>query len=107
MALTCTVNVMCRARVLTEEELCQEGGDKLSSQCLPDERSISMSCDMRKHDFVFDHVFSSSASQERVFEVVGEPILEDVLRGYNGTIFAYGQTAAGKTYSVCHFQLIY
>ena len=28
------------------------------------------------------------------------PIIDDVLQGYNGTIFAYGQTGAGKTYTI-------
>jgi kinesin family protein 6/9 len=40
------------------------------------------------------------ASQERSFEVVGQPLCEAVLQGYNGTALAYGQTGAGKSFSV-------
>jgi hypothetical protein len=38
--------------------------------------------------------------QSDIYDAVGHPIVEQVLAGYNGTIFAYGQTAAGKTYTV-------
>ncbi|KAL6980313.1 hypothetical protein U1Q18_021953 [Sarracenia purpurea var. burkii] len=48
----------------------------------------------------FDEVFSESASQRRVYEVVAKPVVESVLAGYNGTIMAYGQTGTGKTYTL-------
>ncbi|XP_028758825.1 kinesin-like protein KIN-UC isoform X2 [Neltuma alba] len=48
----------------------------------------------------FDEVFTETASQKRVYEVVAKPVVESVLSGYNGTIMAYGQTGTGKTYTV-------
>ncbi|XP_044508676.1 kinesin-like protein KIN-UC isoform X2 [Mangifera indica] len=48
----------------------------------------------------FDEVFTETASQRRVYEVVAKPVVESVLDGYNGTIMAYGQTGTGKTYTV-------
>ncbi|KAL5735028.1 hypothetical protein ACOSP7_032889 [Xanthoceras sorbifolium] len=48
----------------------------------------------------FDEVFTETASQRRVYEVVAKPVVESVLGGYNGTIMAYGQTGTGKTYTV-------
>eukprot|EP01036_Dinobryon_divergens_P041888 gene41888-55573_t len=47
----------------------------------------------------YDHVFNEIAEQESVFEKI-QPLLDDVLSGYNGCIFAYGQTSAGKTYTM-------
>ncbi|KAJ1514520.1 kinesin motor protein cin8, partial [Coelomomyces lativittatus] len=47
--------------------------------------------------YTFDKVFSPEASQELVYREVVAPILEEVLTGYNCTIFAYGQTGTGKT----------
>lgn len=41
--------------------------------------------------FFFDAVFGDRSAQERVYEVCGAPLVESVLQGYNGTIFAYGQ----------------
>lgn len=48
----------------------------------------------------FDYVFPQHSSQKDVFESVGLPMIDDVLLGYNGTLFCYGQTGSGKTYSM-------
>ena len=40
-----------------------------------------------------------ASSQADVYENI-EPVVEDVLEGYNGTIFAYGQTSSGKTHTM-------
>lgn len=50
--------------------------------------------------YVFDKVFKPSSSQVKVYEETAKPIVKDVLCGYNGTIFAYGQTSSGKTYTM-------
>ncbi|CAM9348874.1 unnamed protein product, partial [Discosporangium mesarthrocarpum] len=54
----------------------------------------------RVRDFVFDHVFDSDAPQEIVYDKVGRPLVEDLLAGFNCTIFAYGQTGSGKTHTM-------
>lgn len=48
----------------------------------------------------YDHIFSPSASQAEVFENIAQPVIDNVLEGYNGTIFAYGQTGSGKTHTI-------
>jgi kinesin family protein 11 len=45
----------------------------------------------------FDHVFGDQADQAMLYADVVQPILDEVLLGYNCTIFAYGQTGTGKT----------
>ena len=50
--------------------------------------------------YVFDRVFRPDATQEMVYNATAKEIVEDVLCGYNGTIFAYGQTGAGKSYTM-------
>ena len=40
------------------------------------------------------------APQSDVFEYSAKETVDDVLQGYNGTIFAYGQTGSGKTYTM-------
>ena len=42
----------------------------------------------------------AEAPQAAVYDDVGAPILDAVLQGYNGTVFAYGQTGAGKTHTL-------
>ncbi|EKX48551.1 hypothetical protein GUITHDRAFT_61324, partial [Guillardia theta CCMP2712] len=39
-------------------------------------------------------------TQQDIFEAVGQPMCASVLEGFNGTIFAYGQTGAGKTFTM-------
>ena len=48
----------------------------------------------------FDKVYAPAATQEMVFEDVVIPMLQEVITGYNCTIFAYGQTGTGKTYTM-------
>ncbi|KAJ2352213.1 hypothetical protein GGH92_001388, partial [Coemansia sp. RSA 2673] len=48
----------------------------------------------------FDGVFGPRTTQEQIYEKVASPILEEVMQGYSCTIFAYGQTGTGKTYTM-------
>ena len=41
-----------------------------------------------------------SSEQESIFAETAFPVCENVLQGYNGTIFAYGQTGTGKTHTI-------
>ncbi|NWI17167.1 CENPE protein, partial [Crypturellus soui] len=50
--------------------------------------------------FNYDRVFDSSDNTEELYEGVAVPIVQSAVQGYNGTIFAYGQTASGKTYTM-------
>ncbi|XP_008579154.1 PREDICTED: centromere-associated protein E isoform X2 [Galeopterus variegatus] len=50
--------------------------------------------------FNFDRVFYSDETTKNVYEEIAAPIIDSAIQGYNGTIFAYGQTASGKTYTM-------
>ena len=50
--------------------------------------------------FTFDSVFCPSSSQRQIYDVCASPIVQSVLEGYNGCIFAYGQTGAGKSHTM-------
>jgi len=50
--------------------------------------------------FTFDHVYDTRATNEEIYTEVVSPLVESVLDGYNGCIFAYGQTSCGKTFSM-------
>jgi len=50
--------------------------------------------------FNFDRVFGPSSKQLDVYRSVVEPLIGQVLQGYNCTVFAYGQTGTGKTYTM-------
>ena len=53
-----------------------------------------------RSQFSFDNVFTSFSTQEEVFEATLEPVIDDVFKGFESTVFAYGQTGAGKSYSM-------
>ncbi|KAK2581733.1 hypothetical protein KPH14_002216 [Odynerus spinipes] len=50
--------------------------------------------------FTFDRVFGPLSKQIDVYNAVVSPLLEEVLAGYNCTVFAYGQTGTGKTFTM-------
>merc|ERR1719272_1614314 len=50
--------------------------------------------------FHFDEVLGSFSSQREVFAATLQPLVDQVLRGYEATAFAYGQTGTGKTYTM-------
>ncbi|CAN6227711.1 unnamed protein product [Urochloa humidicola] len=51
-------------------------------------------------DFTFDAVADAISTQEDIFNMVGLPLVENCLSGFNSSIFAYGQTGSGKTYTM-------
>lgn len=53
----------------------------------------------QRAEFVFDRVFMPG-SQLEVFDQVAKPLVEALLQGTNVTMFAYGQTGTGKTYTM-------
>ena len=50
--------------------------------------------------FTFDRVFDWNSSQEDIYRTTAKTIVDSTLEGYNGTIFAYGQTGTGKSHTM-------
>ena len=51
--------------------------------------------------YKFNNVFTSFSTQEEIFDSTLKPIINDVVYlGYESTVFAYGQTGTGKTYTM-------
>uniref|UniRef100_A0A670HSS0 Kinesin-like protein n=1 Tax=Podarcis muralis TaxID=64176 RepID=A0A670HSS0_PODMU len=88
----CSIKVMCRFRPLNEAEILR--GDKFIPKFKGEETVV------QGKPYVFDRVFPSNTSQEQVYNACAKQIVKDVLEGYNGTIFAYGQTSSGKTHTM-------
>nr|XP_034987182.1 kinesin heavy chain isoform X1 [Zootoca vivipara]XP_034987191.1 kinesin heavy chain isoform X2 [Zootoca vivipara] len=90
----CSIKVMCRFRPLNEAEI--HRGDKFIPKFKGEETVVVG----QGKPYVFDRVFPSNTSQEQVYNACAKQIVKDVLEGYNGTIFAYGQTSSGKTHTM-------
>ncbi|XP_050543316.1 kinesin-like protein KIF11 isoform X2 [Daktulosphaira vitifoliae] len=56
--------------------------------------------DRRTKTFHFDKVFGQNSKQVDVYNCVVYPLIKEVLDGYNCTVFAYGQTGTGKTFTM-------
>ncbi|XP_068598150.1 kinesin heavy chain [Brachionichthys hirsutus] len=89
----CNIKVLCRFRPLNKSEIIR--GDKFIPIFQRDDTVI-----FGKRSYVFDQVFPTNASQEQIYNVCAKQIVKDILSGYNGTIFAYGQTCSGKTHTM-------
>lgn len=59
-----------------------------------------MQGDETNYDFTFDRIFGPESTQKEIFAVSTQSVVESVMNGYNGTIFAYGQTSSGKTFTM-------
>lgn len=57
--------------------------------------TIDITASGSKHAFLFDHIFDAAVGQEEVFNKCACGVIDSVLEGFNGTLFAYGQTGAG------------
>ncbi|CAH0731302.1 unnamed protein product, partial [Brenthis ino] len=55
---------------------------------------------MHTKRFTFDRAFPPHSKQVEVYQEVVSPLIEEVLAGYNCTVFAYGQTGTGKTHTM-------
>ncbi len=52
------------------------------------------------NSFTFDGSYDVDSNTEAIFNDFGLPLVKNVCEGYNGTVFAYGQTGCGKSFSM-------
>ncbi|KAF2271065.1 kinesin-domain-containing protein [Lojkania enalia] len=96
------INVVVRCRGRNDREVRENSGVVVSTHGIKSntvELSMGPSA-LSNKTYQFDKVFSPAADQNIIFDEVVVPILDEVLGGFNCTIFAYGQTGTGKTYTM-------
>ncbi|XP_069683547.1 kinesin heavy chain isoform X2 [Periplaneta americana] len=91
-----SIKVVCRFRPLNDSE--ERAGSKFI--CKFPSGSEDNCISIGSKVFLFDKVFKPNATQEKVYNEAAKSIVSDVLSGFNGTIFAYGQTSSGKTHTM-------
>ncbi|KAL3518285.1 hypothetical protein ACH5RR_020874 [Cinchona calisaya] len=96
------VQVIVRCRPLSDDEARLHTPVVIS--CNENRREISAVQNIANKQidrtFAFDKVFGPASQQKDLYDQVVWPIVYEVLEGYNCTIFAYGQTGTGKTYTM-------
>jgi centromeric protein E len=106
---TSNIQVFVRIRGLIKKEL--ERGEKEGwgiqgteiaelpgvAEMVADDRSLSKKGIAKMN---FEHAFGKNVSTREIYDTVISRIVNGACEGYNGTIFAYGQTASGKTHSM-------
>ena len=97
------VRVAIRIRPLNDKE--RQDSGKTSIFIQDPGKTLAIDVRSEKKNFTFDYIASEDITQEEVFEKIGKPIAASCLSGYNGTIFTYGQTGAGKTFTILGHQL--
>ncbi|PIN09034.1 Kinesin-like protein [Handroanthus impetiginosus] len=96
------VQVLLRCRPFSEEELRNNAPQVVTCNEYQREVAVSQNIAGKHIDrvFTFDKVFGPNARQKDLYEQAIVPIVNEVLEGFNCTIFAYGQTGTGKTYTM-------
>jgi kinesin family protein 5 len=90
-----TIQVVCRFRPQNNQEIAQNG------QVIVDfDDNMTAVKSRDSSTYQFDRVFDWNHTQADVFKYSARTIVEDIMNGYNGTIFCYGQTGSGKTYTM-------
>lgn len=90
------VKVFIRLRPLEPRETC-------SNISLVDDQCVKIWKTQNVNDvkiFQFNKVFNQEATQLELYQMVASPLVDQALSGYNGTIFAYGQSGTGKTFTI-------
>jgi hypothetical protein len=89
------IKVFIRVRPLNKRE--EAGGiESKEFKVLPQKSYIRV----QKHKYRFDGVFKSDTAQTKIYETVAKQAVESVIDGYNSTVFAYGPTSSGKTFTM-------
>ncbi|KAI1336467.1 P-loop containing nucleoside triphosphate hydrolase protein [Xylariaceae sp. FL0016] len=92
-----SIKVVARFRPQNKVELAS-GGEPIVSFDGADTCAINSA--EAAGSFTFDRVFDMKGRQHEIFDYSIRPTVDDILNGYNGTVFAYGQTGAGKSYTM-------
>ncbi|CAG9325450.1 unnamed protein product [Blepharisma stoltei] len=95
------IKVVCRFRPLNEKE--KQLSEGICVDFLPDHKTTMMKSHPEGQEpprFTLDYVFTPQARQSEVYEIAAKQIIAAVMQGFNGTVFAYGQTSSGKTFTM-------
>ncbi|XP_034384090.1 centromere-associated protein E isoform X1 [Cyclopterus lumpus] len=103
MAEESAVKVCVRVRPLIEREenAALENAEPVQLFWKADKKSIHQIDEGNStKSFVFDRVFTADETTNQLYQDIAKPLVVSTVEGYNGTVFAYGQTSSGKTFTM-------
>ncbi len=74
--------------------------DKVELECEEEGKKLEILHRSREQRYYFDRIFPQESSTETVYRNTCEGLIDSILQGYNGCVFAYGTTGSGKTYTM-------
>ena len=74
--------------------------DRTELQCENEGKKPEILHRSREQKYFFDRIFDHTATQEQVYKNTCSHLIESAVRGYNATVFAYGTTGSGKTFTM-------
>ena len=98
-----TIAIRIRPLSQNEKELSDiESVSVINSNSLSvsSENSAKKNSQIKYQQFFFDYVFDKTATQQEIYTKTTKNLLESIIEGYNATVFAYGATGSGKTYTM-------
>ena len=111
MSKSSNIKVFCRIRPENEQELASCFGPCLNIlsqntlQIIVNNLNINTGLkenynEKITQEFTYDKIYPSETTQKTIFEQIAKPLISAAFEGINGTLFCYGQTASGKTYTM-------
>ncbi|KAM5338149.1 kinesin-like protein KIF23 isoform 3-T3 [Glossophaga mutica] len=97
------VGVYCRVRPLSfpDQECCIEVINNTTVQLhTPEGYRLNRNGDYKEIQYSFKRVFGLHTTQKELFDVVANPLVDDLIHGKNGLLFTYGVTGSGKTHTM-------
>nr|XP_045251596.1 kinesin-like protein KIF23 isoform X4 [Macaca fascicularis] len=97
------VGVYCRVRPLgfPDQECCIEVINNTTVQLhTPEGYRLNRNGDYKETQYSFKQVFGTHTTQKELFDVVANPLVDDLIHGKNGLLFTYGVTGSGKTHTM-------
>eukprot|EP00941_MAST-03F_sp_MAST-3F-sp1_P002044 g2044.t1 len=91
-------NIRVFARVRPQSKNEKERGAKMAVE-ITDDYSLSIMNKKKKKQYTFDRIFGPDSTQEQVFADT-KRLVQSAVDGFNVCIFAYGQTGAGKSFTM-------
>ncbi|GHJ84108.1 hypothetical protein NliqN6_0510 [Naganishia liquefaciens] len=100
------IKVVCRFRPMNRMETdaqsdeCIDIDSELTTVRLRGNGAEAAATGPERDGFTFDRVFPATSAQVEIFDFGVKGIVQDVMMGFNGTLFCYGQTGSGKTFTM-------